>query len=86
MEIALIIDKDSVFNTVNFNKILKELENEENIKIVTYVYLKSYFSEDFICALTDKYDEQFITNMICFSIEIIRIMSMKNCFIMKKKF
>jgi hypothetical protein len=59
MEIAFLIDKDSVFNTVNFKKIIKSIEQEENVKISTFVTLKRYFHEDFIISFTDKYEEYF---------------------------
>lgn len=59
MEIAILIDKDSVFNTVNFKKIIKEIEKEENAKISMLINMKRYFHEDFIISFTDKYEDYF---------------------------
>lgn len=59
MEIAILIDKDSAFNTVNFKKIIKEIEKEECVKISVFVGIRHYFSEDFIIAFTNKYEEYF---------------------------
>lgn len=59
MELAMLIDKDSVFNTVNFKKILKEIEKEEEVKINVLIGIKHYFHEDFIISFTDKYEEYF---------------------------
>ena len=55
----MLIDKDSVFNTVNFKKILKEIEKEEEVKINVLIGIKHYFHEDFIISFTDKYEEYF---------------------------
>ena len=59
MEIAILIDKDSVFNTVNFKKIIREIEKEENAKISMLINVKRYFHEDFIISFTDKYEDYF---------------------------
>ena len=59
MEIAILIDKDSVFNTVNFKKIIREIEKEENAKISLLINVKRYFHEDFIISFTDKYEDYF---------------------------
>ena len=56
MKVAFLIDKESVFNTYNFIKLINEVARKENISIDFIVSIKKCKFYDFVFSLTDKYN------------------------------
>lgn len=58
MKIAFLIDRDSVFNTPNFIKLIREIEVSDKVKIDFLMDLKKCYFYDFIFSFTNKYEEK----------------------------
>ena len=58
MKIAFLIDNDSVFNTPNFIKLIREIEISDNVKIDFLMDLKKCHICDVIFSFTKKFEEK----------------------------
>lgn len=58
MKVAFLIDRDSVFNTSNFIKLINEIGEKEDLKIDFIMNLKKCSLYDFIFSFSKKYEKE----------------------------